>query len=159
MWPAYEPLTVPAGQYLAEITSEPVEKVSQWNPSGTYLEMTMTLQDQRGEHYKFTWRFNQKMPVYKDLLELFGGKETHGRKVVLPENFRYQGKLVNITLSEEAPKNDSSRLINKVVRIEKAQPIDAGTSDKKDAFPPVIHDPAEEPEPEAGSNSEDEAPF
>ena len=113
--PNFEPSTLPAGEYLAEIVSDPVEKTSQFDAAKTYLELGMTLQNPRGEHFEYTWTFNAKTPVYKNLLMLLGGTE-QASGIVTPPN-SYRGKFFSVSIIERPAKNDAARLVNEIIRI------------------------------------------
>ena len=128
-FPNFEPSTLPAGEYQAEIISDPVEKTSQFDQSKTYLELQMNLQNPRGEHFSYTWTFNKKTPIYKDLLLLLGGKEHLSGMVTPPASM--QGRRFAISLTERQAKNDKTRLVNDIIRVKPHEPEPEQTQPEK----------------------------
>lgn len=128
--PNFEPSTIPAGEYLAEIVSDPVEKTSQFDTTKTYIELRLALQNPRGEHFEYIWNFTAKTPIYKDLLILLGGKQQISGIVVPPASYR--GKFFAVSIIERPAKNDKARLVNEIIRI---MPYE------QPAPPPAIEEP------------------
>jgi hypothetical protein len=114
-WDDYLPPTVPSGTYTAEIRSDPVEKASQFKPGTTYKSVTLWLRGQDGIHYVMEWAYSPKMPIYKSLLLILGGREQPGGNVTVP--FPMVGRKFVATIIERPAKNDKAKLVNEITRV------------------------------------------
>jgi len=120
--PSFKPSVLPSGEYLAEIISDPVEKTSPFDQTKTFLTLGMDLQNARGEHFSYSWAFNDKAHVYREMLLLLGGKE-EASGIVIPPN-SYRGKFFVIHLIERAAKNDATKMVNEIVRVRPQAELD-----------------------------------
>jgi hypothetical protein len=100
---------------VAEIRSDPVEKASQFKPGATYKSVTLLLRDKDGNHRMMEWSYSPKMPIYKSLLLIQGGREQPGGNVTVP--FPMVGRKFVATIIERPAKNDKTKLVNEITRV------------------------------------------
>ena len=91
--------------------------------------------------------FNQKTPIYADLLRVLGG-QTQSTGITSPPLEPYVGKKFKARIAERPAKNDKSRMVNEIIAILSYNPEHSSKEKKEEKN-------QSEPQEETG----DEIPF
>ena len=114
--PAAIPGVLPMGEYVCEIKAEAEKKASQFDPSKSYFELPLSVQNANGEYFDFNFVFNPKTPIYPDFLKLLGG-QTQPTGIISPPLEPYVGKKFMARITERPAKNDKSRMVNEIIAV------------------------------------------
>jgi len=131
------PSYVPAGRYLCEIKSDPVQRASRFSEGKFYIELALQIRDTRGQFFEYPFRTNLKSPNYHQILIVCGGKivengVTEGPETLIGKKFVAE---IGVKLSQ-----DQKRTINELLKVTPYVP-------KKPAPEEKIEEPLEEIEP------------
>jgi len=74
--PSALPTVVPAGRYLCEIASDPVQKASTFpgQEGKFYLQINLKIRSEKGEWFEYPLSTSLKSPRYHAILQACGGK-------------------------------------------------------------------------------------
>ena len=152
-FPTPVPLTVPANRYLCQITGVCIKRTSQWKLDGVetfYFELPMKIKDAAGNTFKFGFNFNEKNPIYAEIMVLIGGKKSDIGLIKVPPTTSIIGKLFMAQIIERQAKNDKTRIVNDILRVWPCPPR------KTETEPETGPETKTEPEPETGPETQPE---
>jgi len=74
--PSALPTVVPAGKYLCEIVSDPVQKASTFpgQEGKFYLQLNLRIRSEKGEWFDYPLSTSLKSPRYHQILQVCGGR-------------------------------------------------------------------------------------
>ena len=154
-FPIPVPLTVPANRYLCQITGVCIKRVSQWKVDGVetfYFELPMKIKDAAGNTFKFGFNFNEKNPIYAEIMMLVGGKKSEIGLITVPPTASIIGKLFMAQVTERSAKNDKARIVNEILRVWPCPPRKPET--EPETGPETQPEPEPKPETEPESKPE-----
>lgn len=149
------PLTVPANRYLCQITGTCIKRTSQWKKDGVetfYFELPMKIKDATGNTFKFGYNFNQKNPIYGEIMVLVGGKKSEIGLITVPPTTSIIGKLFMAQITERPARNDKARIVNDILRVWPCPP----RKTEPETGPETQSETEPEPKPETGTETQPE---